>query len=55
MVNEIKGIKNGKTLPIRTVRSQATKDEAGVLPAAVYADKSTVCTKVDPEREAEDK
>ena len=53
MVNEIQGIKNGKTLPIRTVRSQATKDKARALPAAVYADKSTFCTKVDLEREAE--
>ena len=55
MVSEILGIKNGKALPIRKVRSQATKYKAGALPAAVYADKSTVCTKVDLEREAEDK
>ena len=53
MVSEILGIKNGKALPIRKVRSQATKYKAGALPAAVYADKSTVCTKVDLEREAE--
>ena len=35
MVNEIQVIKKGKALPIRTVRSQATKDKAGALPAAV--------------------
>ena len=35
MVNEIQAIKKGKALPIRTVRSQATKDKAGALPAAV--------------------
>ena len=47
-------LRNAKVLPIRTVRSQATsKDKAGALPPGVHADKSTICAKVDLEREVE--
>ena len=38
----------------RSVRSETTKDNAGVLPPAVYADQSADCTKVDLEKEAEE-